>query len=242
MRKSKWFTKKGNKRRAKSVGIRPSALQRGSNKIKAAINEYLALRQPDLSKPFTVYLDACDYAIGAVLAQEHERKMCAVAFVSISLHGPEKNYDSVQEKEALGVVHVVKKFRHYILCSNFQIRLMIYHHSLQFLKNGKELTGRMARWATILSEYNYCIQYIKRKLNEMGDSLSRLVAMPPADWESLPSEERDSDDHHPFLNIWPDLNLLVLMDTFTVNISTHVQIDTDEKLVQKLLLKHDLIV
>jgi hypothetical protein len=81
----------------------------------------------------------------------------------------------------------------------------------------------MARWAMILTEYNYSIQYIKGKLNEMGDSLSRLVAMPPTDWESLPSDERDSDDHHPFLNIWPDLNLLVLkMDTFTADISTHV--------------------
>ena len=179
-----------------------------------------------------MYSDACDYAIGAVLAQEHDGKMCAVAFVSRSLHGPEKNY-SVQEKEALGVVHAVKKFRHYILCSNFQIRLMTDHHSLQFLKNGKELAGRMARWAMILSEYNYSIQYIKGKLNEMGDSLSRLVAMPPADWESLPSDERDSDDHHPFLNIWPDINLLVLMDTFTADISTHVNIDTDDASVQK---------
>ena len=158
--------------------------------------------------------------------------MCAVAFVSRSLHGPEKNY-SVQEKEALGVVHAVKKFRHYILCSNFQIRLMTDHHSLQFLKNGKELAGRMARWAMILSEYNYSIQYIKGKLNEMGDSLSRLVAMPPTDWESLPSDERDSDDHHPFLNIWPDLNLFVLMDTFTADISTHVSINTDDAAVQK---------
>jgi hypothetical protein len=78
---------------------------------------------------------------------------------------------------------------------------MTDHHSMQFLENGKELAGRMARWAMILSEYNYSIQYIKGKLNEMGDSLSRLVAMPPTDWESLPSDERDSDDHHPFLNI-----------------------------------------
>ena len=110
---------------------------------------------------------------------------------------------------------------------------MTDHHSLQFLKNGKELAGRMARWAMILSEYNYSIQYIKGKLNEMGDSLSRLVAMPPTDWESLPSDERDSDDHHPFLNIWPDLNLFVLMDTFTADISTHVSINTDDAAVQK---------
>ena len=208
----------------------PARYNGAVTKLKAAITEYPALRQPDLSKPFTVYSDACDYAIGAVLAQEHDNKMCAVAFVSRSLHGPEKNY-SVQEKEALGVVHAVKKFRHYLLCSNFQIRLMTDHHSLQFLKNGKELAGRMARWAMILSEYNYSIQYIKGTLNEMGDSLSRLVAMPPKEWENLPSDERDGDDHHPFLNIWPDLNLFVLMDTFTADISSHVQIDTGDETV-----------
>ena len=85
----------------------------------------------------------------------------------------------------------------------------------------------------ILSEYNYSIQYTKGKLNEMEDNLSRLVAMPPADWESLPSDERDSDDHHPFLSIWPDLNLLVLMDTSIADISTHVNISTKDPSVQK---------
>jgi hypothetical protein len=55
--------------------------------------------------------------------------------------------------------------------------------------------------------------------------------MPPKEWENLPSDERDGDDHHPFLNIWPDLNLFVLMDTFTADISSHVQIDTGDETV-----------
>jgi hypothetical protein len=67
----------------------------------------------------------------------------------------------------------------------------------------------------------------------MGDILGRLVAMPPPDWENLPSDERDRDDHHPFLSIWPDLNLLVVMHTFSADISTHVNIDTDIPSVQK---------
>eukprot|EP01050_Picozoa_sp_SAG11_P027752 SAG11_NODE_7151_length_1186_cov_1.182153_3_plen_89_part_01 len=68
------------------------------------------LRQPDYTREFVLYTDACDYAIGGALTQKHDGKPCVVAYTSRSLLGPELNY-SVQEKEALGIVHGVKKFQ-----------------------------------------------------------------------------------------------------------------------------------
>ena len=78
------------------------------------MTSYPILRQPDFDKEFKVYTDACDYAIGAALTQIHEAKPCVVAYASRALLGPERNY-SVQEKEALGIIYAVKKFRHYLL-------------------------------------------------------------------------------------------------------------------------------
>ena len=94
--------------------------------------------------------------------------MCAIHYVSRSLQGPEKNY-SVQEKEALGIIFCVKKFRKMILGSGFKIRCLTDHRSLECLTNSKEVAGRMARWAMIMSEYNYRVEYIKgRTRNRVG--------------------------------------------------------------------------
>ena len=75
------------------------------------------------------------------------RNLCAVSYASRALRGPEKNY-SVQEKEALGTIFGVKKFRHYVMHTRFQLRILSDHESLKFLKTqDKQLVGRMARWA-----------------------------------------------------------------------------------------------
>ena len=78
--------------------------------LKHALTTYPILRQPNFHKEFVLYTDACDYAIGAALCQIYDDKPCVVSYNSRSLVSAEKNY-SVQEKEALGIVHGVKKFR-----------------------------------------------------------------------------------------------------------------------------------
>ena len=50
------------------------------------------------------------------------------------------------------------------------------HKSLSYLKKGKETGGRIARWALALEEYDYEVEYIKGKDNDLADVLSRMVA------------------------------------------------------------------
>ena len=212
----------------------PKTYEDATLRLKEALTSYPILRQPDFHKQFVLYTDASDYAIGGVIGQMHEGKMCAVAYTSRALQGPEKNY-SVQEKEALGIVHAIKKFRHYLLCANVTIRtrIMTDHRSLQHLQTQKGLAGRMARWAMIMSEYFYEIQYIKGSLNDAADTLSRLLTIPEADWQALPSTDRDGDDHHPFLMLWPTENLLVLALHANTESAAYDKILTDDPWIAK---------
>ena len=146
--------------------------------LKTALTTYPVLRQYDPNRPSVIVTDASDYAVGAALCQLYDKKLCAVAYASRCLKGPERNY-SVQEKEALGTVFGVKKFRHYILHTKFQVRLLSDHESLKFLKTqDRTLVGRMARWAMYLNQYDLEIKYIKGSTNTLPDALSRNITTP----------------------------------------------------------------
>ncbi|GMJ03809.1 hypothetical protein HRI_004050100 [Hibiscus trionum] len=71
---------------------------------------------PDYTKPFEVYTDASDVAIGEVLMQEGH----LVAFESRKLNETEKKY-TVHEKEMTIVVHCLRIWRHHLLGSRFVV-------------------------------------------------------------------------------------------------------------------------
>jgi len=153
--------------------------------MKNALTTYPVLRQPDFKKPWIVCSDASDYACGGCVSQEHDGKLCPVAYCSRAFKGPELKY-TVQEKECLGVIYCLKKFTQYITyCPAFQIRLMTDHYSLQFLHNQKLIaTGRMARWAMELAEHNAKIYYVKGRTNYTGDCLSRLLDLSETEFDT----------------------------------------------------------
>ena len=49
------------------------------------------------------------------------------------------------------------------------------HKSLECLIDAKEMAGRMARWAMIMPEYNYPVEYIKGVTSTAADALSSLL-------------------------------------------------------------------
>jgi len=142
--------------------------------LKMAITRYPVLRQFDPLRRIYICTDASGIAVGGVLFQYYGDRPCAIAYCSRRLNDAEKNY-SVQEQECLGVKFTVDKFRHFLLATPFVIKCLSDHHSLQFLKKGKETGGRIARWALALSEYEYEIHYIPGTKNVVGDALSRLI-------------------------------------------------------------------
>ena len=122
---------------------------------------------------FTLYTDASDVAIGAVLLQDQGNGEQPVCYESRKLNSAEKNY-AVHERELLAIVHAVKTFRHYLEgCKHFT--LYTDHHSLKYFFTQRDLSRRQARWSQELAAYQPNMSIVYRKGEEnRADALSRL--------------------------------------------------------------------
>lgn len=137
--------------------------------LKNALCEAPVLAFPDLSQPYNITTDASGYAIGGVLSQGPIGKDRPIAYTSRMLRGPKLNYE-IYEKEAVSILHSVKKFRSYV--HGRKITIITDHQALVWFKSA-DLNTRVQKWRFKLSEYEYDIIYKPGKLNSNADALSR---------------------------------------------------------------------
>lgn len=90
-----------------------AALQQLKNMLGAAVNESLAII--DWSKPFSLFTDASDVAVGAALTQQNdEGHECPIAFASSKLNTTQQKWATI-EKEAFAALWALNKFKHWVL-------------------------------------------------------------------------------------------------------------------------------
>jgi hypothetical protein len=125
---------------------------------------------PNWDKDFDVYVDASNVAIGSILSQKDDSQHDQpIYFASRQLNAAEKNY-SVTEREALGMIFSVQKFRHYLL--EYKFTFYVDHDALKFMINKLQLSGKVARWVLLLQEFNFTIQVRPGKHHANADHLS----------------------------------------------------------------------
>lgn len=138
------------------------------------------LRQADETKPFILRTDSSGYCLGAVLMQGEKQDERPVEYASRLLISAERNYTTT-EREALAVVWAVNKFRGYIEGSEVVVKSD--HQPLRWLMSIKSPSGRLARWALTLQEYNLKIEYTPGRSNAIADTLSRPPCSEEPKWD-----------------------------------------------------------
>ena len=115
-----------------------------------------------------------------------------VAYISRSLSDVESRYQT-QEYECLAVVHAVSTWHRYIVGGTLTIKTD--HHNLQLLLDDpRKFGGRLARWATVIGQYNPKIEYKAGKSIPHADCLSRAPRTDvEPDWTAM--------DDHPSLDL-----------------------------------------
>lgn len=136
------------------------------------------VKQFDPQYPVKLSTDASGTGLGAVLEQTINGKDHVIEYASRTVYGREKNYH-ITELECLALVWAIMHFRHYL----FGMFFTVYtdHHALCWLNTIKNPSGRLARWAITLSEFNFKVVYKKGKENANADCLSRYctTTFPP---------------------------------------------------------------
>ncbi|CAI5471022.1 unnamed protein product [Closterium sp. Yama58-4] len=135
-----------------------------------AVKAGAVLKLPDGQQPFILYTDWSSIGMGAVLSQMDSGVEKVVAFASRTCSPAEANYSSY-EGEGLAAVWAVGHFRVYLQGRHFT--LVTDHQPLLWLMHNQTLTGRNARWAMKLQEYDFTVKHRPGTTMQHVDGLSR---------------------------------------------------------------------
>jgi hypothetical protein len=147
--------------------------QKAFDTMKKQFMEEPVLLMPDQLKPFQIESDASEVATGAVLTQlDLNGDQHPIAFLSKTFSETGRKYE-IYDRELLGIIWVLKKWRHYIQGSGHTTIVYSDHKNLTYFWTAQKLNDRQARWLLYLSGFNLKLIHLPGTKMVQSDALSR---------------------------------------------------------------------
>ena len=148
------------------------------------MNHLLTFQAPVHGRPLLLYLASNSQVIGALLAQEdNDGNEQFVYYVSRTLKDTETRYPRI-EKACLVVIYASQRLKRYFLAH--QILLVTKSHPIKALLHQPLITGRIAQWLVLISQYDIGLRTPKAiKSQATADLLAQFLG----EEESSLSEE-----------------------------------------------------
>ena len=127
--------------------------QKAFDSIKEYLSEPPILSQPVEGRPLIMYLTVLDDSMGCVLGQQDEsgKKEYAIYYLSKKFTDCESRY-SMLENTCCALAWAAKRLRQYML--NRTTWLISKMDPIKYIFEKPALTGRIAHWQMLLSEYD----------------------------------------------------------------------------------------
>ena len=164
-------------KKSESVELSPEVLE-AFNILKEKCVNALVLAFPDFKKPFLLETDASRKGFGAVLSQKQDDgRYHLVAYASQTMNETEQCYHSNKQEFLALKWAVTEQFHEYLTAygknrNEFIVRTD--NNPLTYIFSSAHLDAAGHRWVASLANYNFSLEYQKRKDNTVADFLSHM--------------------------------------------------------------------
>ncbi|CAD5227230.1 unnamed protein product [Bursaphelenchus xylophilus] len=168
--------------------------QKAFEAIKEALVSDSVLTFPTYDKPFHLFVDGSQVAMGASLMQLIDGSFRPIAHVSRTLALNERKWPAVQI-ELAAIIWSLRTLRPFIY--NCKIIVHSDHKPLSFLDQKRTVHPHLQRWAVELQQYDLELVHVRGQDNVVADALSRIPEE-QSEENYPPASELDDNVEYPF--------------------------------------------
>ena len=107
----------------------------------------------EIGKPFNLYCDSSDFAVGAVLTQVDEHGIeRPISFISQKLSDTQRRWATI-EKEAYAIIWALNKLKEII--TGCKIFIFSDHNPLIYLTESMSKSAKLVRWSLSLQTFDF---------------------------------------------------------------------------------------
>jgi RNase H-like domain found in reverse transcriptase/Reverse transcriptase (RNA-dependent DNA polymerase) len=117
------------------------------------------LQQPHPNCPYTLEVDASQYATGAILYQpDDSEQLHPMGYKSQTFNDAERDYD-IHDHKLLTVIQGLLAWCHLLVGSPHKIHVLMDHSNLKYYRHPQKISHRIARYLPKMAEFNFELVY-----------------------------------------------------------------------------------